>query len=102
MTGLTSKTLVSAPPGLGPHHPLAPADQDALRALQAAQDWPAAYRQIAAYADQNKKITPQVANWLRTAMVTIFFLWRNQIREIIWLARWFFRTISHSFGDWQL
>jgi hypothetical protein len=59
--------LVSAPQELGPHHPLGPAERDALRALQAAKDWPAAYRQIAAYADQNKKITPQVANWLRTA-----------------------------------
>jgi hypothetical protein len=67
MTGLTSDPLVSAPQELGPHHPLGPAERDALRALQAAKDWPAAYRQIAAYADQNKKITPQVANWLRTA-----------------------------------
>jgi hypothetical protein len=67
MTGLTSDPLVSAPPKRGPHHPLGPAERDALRALQAAKDWPAAYRQIAAYADQNKKITPQVSNWLRTA-----------------------------------
>lgn len=67
MTGSTSDSLMSAPPELGPHHPLGPAERDALRALQAAQDWPAAYRQIAIYSEQNKKITPQVANWLRTA-----------------------------------
>lgn len=67
MTGSTSDSLVSTPPELGPHHPLGPAERDALRALQAAQDWPAAYRQIAIYAEQNKKITPQVATWLRTA-----------------------------------